>query len=190
MTESVAEVASELKATARPGFVSLAVKTVVCHTLTYMVMGALAYNLLNYAAVINNPNSGMRPATSLWVLFGAPLQVFRGVLFASVFYPLRAQLFGRRNGWLVMAWMLIGIGILGTFAAPGGSLEGFIYTTMPTAGQLRGYLEVVPQALLLSWLLCFWMNHARTKWLNWTLGILYALCVVLPGMALLAPKHG
>lgn len=173
----------------QPRFASLAVKTVVCHTLTYMVMGALAFHFLHYEAILNNPNSSMRPSTSLWVLFGAPLQIMRGILFATVFYPFRVRLFGRRNGWLLMAWMLVGIGILGTFAAPAGSLEGFIYTTIPISGQLRGYLEVVPQALLLSALLCYWVNHGEKRWLNWTLGVLYAICILLPLMALVAPNR-
>ena len=131
----------------------------------------------------------MRPTTSFWVILGVPLQVFRGVLFASVFYLFRDRLFGRKNGWLVMAWMLIGIGILGTFAAPPGSLEGFIYTTVPVRIQLRGYLEIVPQALLFSALLCYWVNHPGKKWMNWTLSVVYAICVTLPLMALVAPKR-
>jgi hypothetical protein len=173
----------------QPRFATLAVKTVVCHTITYMVMGALAYHFLHYADFINNPNSGMRPVTNLWVILGAPLQVFRGLLFASVLYLFRDQLFGRKNGWLVMAWMLIGIGILGTFAAPPGSLEGFIYTTVPVSVQLRGYLEIVTQALLLSALLCYWVNHPGRKWMSWMLGIVYAVCVTLPLLSLVAPKR-
>jgi hypothetical protein len=131
----------------------------------------------------------MRPITSLWVILGVPLQVFRGVLFASVFYFFRDQLFGRKNGWLLMAWMLIGIGILGTFAAPAGSLEGFIFTTTPIHLQVRGYLEIVTQAILLSALLSYWVNHPGRKWLNWTLGAAYFICVALPMMALVAPKR-
>jgi hypothetical protein len=173
----------------QPRFAPLAVKTVVCHTVTYMMMGALAYHFLHYADSINNPNSGMRPVTSLWVILGAPLQVFRGILFASVFYLIRERLFGRKNGWLVMAWMLIGIGILGTFAAPPGSLEGFIYTTVPVAMQLRGYLEVVTQALLLSALLCYWVNHPGRKGLSWTLSAVYVVCIGLPLLSLVAPKR-
>jgi hypothetical protein len=111
------------------------------------------------------------------------------VLFASVFYLFREGLFVRKNGWLRMAWLLIGIGVLGTFAAPPGSLEGFIYTTIPVVTQLRGYLEVVTQALLLSALLCYWINHPGKKWLNWTLGVVYAVCVTLPLMSLVAPKR-
>jgi hypothetical protein len=173
----------------QPRFVPLAAKTVVCHTVTYFVMGALAYHFLHYADFINNPCSGMRPITSLWVIFGPPLQIIRGILFASIFYLFRDQLFGQKNGWLRMAWMLIGIGILGTFAAPAGSLEGFIYTTTPIPMQLRGYLEIVTQALLLSALLSYWINHPGKKLLSWTLGVIYAVCVVLPMLALIAPQR-
>jgi magnesium-transporting ATPase (P-type) len=169
-------------------FLPLATKTVVCHTITYFICGALAYKFLHYADVINNPTSGMRPVTSMWVILGAPLQIFRGVLFAAVFYPFRERLFWRKDGWLMMALMLIGLGILGTFAAPGGSLEGFIYTTTPTLMQMRGYLEVVSQALLLSALLCYWVNHPAKKWLSWTLGTIYVICVALPVLGTLAAK--
>jgi hypothetical protein len=172
----------------QPRFLLLAAKTVVCHTITYLLMGALAAHFLHYEQIFNQPNSGLRPFGDVLVMLGAPLQIFRGILFASVFYLFREQFFGRPNGWLRMAWMLIGIGILGTFAAPAGSLEGFIFTTTPILTQMRGYLEVVPQALLLSALLCYWVNHPK-KGLNWTMGILYCLSIALPIVGLLAPRH-
>jgi len=166
----------------------LAVKTVICHTITYFVMGFLAFTFLHYADFINKPNSGMRPTTDTLVMLGPVLQIARGVLFALVFYPFRETLFTGRNGWLLIAWILIGVGILGTFAAPPGSLEGFIYTTAPAASQFLGYLEVVPQAVLLSFLLHYWVRNPGKKWLNWTLGAAYAICVLLPILGLLAPK--
>ena len=108
---------------------------------------------------------------------------------SQVFYPFRETLFGRKNGRLPMAWMLTAIGILGTFAAPGGSLEGFIYTTTPVWMQVRGYLEIVPQALLLSALLFWWVRHPGKQWLTTALTSLYVLCVALPILGLLAPKR-
>ena len=174
----------------QPGFLTLAWKTIICHTITYFVMGALAYHFLHYADIINKPGSGMRPVTSLWVIFGPALQIFRAILFASIFYLFREQLFGRKNGWLRMAWMLVGIGILGTFAAPPGSLEGLIYLTMPVSYQIHyGYPEVVTQAVLLSALLCYWVNNPGRKLLSGILIALYLVPVAAPVLALLAPKH-
>lgn len=170
-------------------FAPLAVKTVVCHTITYFICGLLAYNLLNYQAIIDNPCSHMRPITSLWVILGAPLQIFRGVLFASIFYLFRRELFGRKHGWLVMAWMLIGIGILGPFAGADGSLEGFIFLTTPVTAQIKGYLEIMTQAVLLSALLAYWVNHPGKKWMNWGLGVAYVIAAGLPMLALVAPKR-
>jgi hypothetical protein len=119
---------------------------------------------------------------------GPALQVFRGVLFAAVFYQFREPLLGPRTGWLLMGWM-IALGILGTFAAPPGSLEGFMYMTIPLRTQFQGYLEIVPQALLLSALLCYWVNHPGKKWLSWTLSVMYAVCVTLPLLSFVAPKR-
>jgi hypothetical protein len=173
----------------QPRFLPLAAKTVVCHTITYFLMGALAAHFLHYEQIFNQPNSDYRHFDDPLLILGAPLQIFRGILFASIFYLFREQLFGRGKGWLRMAWMLIGIGILGTFAAPSGSLEGFIFTTTPIPWQMLGYLEIVPQALLFSALLCYWIDHPK-KWLNWTLAVLYGISVALPILGLLARAGG
>jgi hypothetical protein len=116
------------------------------------------------------------------------LQPLRGLVFALVFYPLRECLFGKKNGWLLMGWMLIALGILSTFGPASGSIEGMIYTPVPILFQLRGWLEVVPQALLLSALLCYWVNHAEKKWLNWVLGIIFLVMMALPVLALVLRK--
>jgi hypothetical protein len=172
----------------QPRFLSLAAKTIVCHTLTYILMGILASHFLNYAEAFARPNSGMRPITDPWVMAGPLFQPLRGLSFALVFYPLRSLLFGRKNGWLLMAWMLIAVGILSTFGPASGSIEGMIYTLAPIREQLLGWLEIVPQALLLSALLCYWVNHPK-KWMNWLLGILFALMMALLILGLLMPKR-
>ena len=172
----------------QPRFLALAAKTMVSHTLTYFIMGLLAAHFLNYAALMARPDSGMLPITSPWVMAGPVLQPLRGLIFALVFYPLRESLFGRKRGWLLMAWMLIALGILSTFAAASGSVEGMIYTPAPILLQLRGWLEVVPQALLLSALLCYWVNHPEKKWLNWLLGVVFFIAMALPILGLLTRK--
>jgi hypothetical protein len=173
---------------AKPRFLPLAAKTAVCHTMTYMFMGVLAAHFLNYAELLARPDSGMRHINDPWLMAGPLFQPIRGLVFALVFYPLRETLFGKKNGWLLMAWMLIALGILSTFGPASGSIEGMIYTTAPIALQLRGWLEIVPQAVLLSALLCYWVNHPEKKWLNWLLGILFFVAMALPVLGLLARK--
>lgn len=118
---------------------------------------------------------------------GPLFQPIRGFIFALIFYPLRSYLFGR-SGWLLMGWMLIALGILSTFAAAPGSIEGMVYTTIPILQQLKGWLEVVPQALLLSALLCYWVTHPQRKWLSWLLGVLFFLTMALLVLGLLARR--
>jgi magnesium-transporting ATPase (P-type) len=179
-----------MKDSSQPSFLPLAAKTIVCHTITYFIMGVLAAHFLNYAELMARPDSGMKPITDPWVMAGPLFQPLRGLVFALVFYPFRERLFGTKNGWLLMAWMLIGLGILSTFGPASGSIEGMIYTPTPIRFQLRGWLEIVPQALLLSALLCYWVNHADKKWLNWLLGVVFFLMMALPVLGLLTRKAG
>jgi hypothetical protein len=172
----------------RPSFVTLAAKTMVCHTITYVICGILAAHFLDYGALFARTDSGMRLITDPWVMAGPLFQPLRGLVFASVFYCFRERLFGKKNGWVVMAWMLIGVGILSTFAAASGSIEGMIYTTLPPTYQVRGWLEVVPQALLFSGLLCFWVKRPDQKWFNWTLGGSFFVVMALPVLGLLARR--
>jgi hypothetical protein len=41
--------------------------------------------------------------------------------------------------------------------------------------QLRSYVEIVTQAVLLSALLCYWVNTPAKKWLTWLLSIVFSL---------------
>lgn len=161
----------------QPRFISIAAKAAVCHTVTYFLMGALAYHFLHYAELIAQPCSGMKPMSDPMVRGGVLFQPLRAVLFTTVFYPFRDRLFGTKNGWLLMGWMLVALGIFGTFAASPGSTEGFIYSTVAVRQQLLGLLEIIPQALLLSALLCYWVNNPGKKWFSWLMGA--AMFIVL-----------
>ena len=55
-------------------------------------MGALAHNLLHYAATINNPNSGDADDNQHLVLPGQALQIFRGILFRVSVPPVSDEL--------------------------------------------------------------------------------------------------
>ena len=171
----------------QPRFWGLAARTMVAHTITYFFMGVLAASVLDYKAAL------ARPELACWMRqFGDPLlmagplfQPIRGLVFALVFYPLRESLFGKKNGWLLMSWMLVALGILCTFGPAPGSFEGMVFTRLPILGQVTGWLEVVPQAFLLSALLCYWVNRPAKKWLNWTLGVVFFLLMSMSVLGLM-----
>ncbi len=165
----------------------LIIKTSVVHTITYFLMGLLAYGFLGYTERFAEADmvSWMRQTSDPIVMAGPLFQPLRGIIFALAFYPLREILFSRKNGWLVMGWLLVALGVLSTFGPTPGSIEGMIYTILPISGQLTGWLEVIPQALLLSAILHYWVNHPEKKWLNWALGTVFFVMMLLPVMGLL-----
>lgn len=85
--------------------------------------------------------------------------------------------------------MLVGPGILGTFLAPPGSMEGFRDTTTPIAVQIRGYPEIVPQALLLSALLCYRVNHPGKWRMSWLLSVFILARIASLILGILAGKR-
>lgn len=172
----------------QPRFLALAAKTIVVHTITYFFMGIIASTFLDYAEWFARPEMAcwMRQLDDPLIMAGPLLQPLRGLIFALAFYPLREILFGRKNGWLILWWLLVALGILSTFGPPPGSIEGMIYTRIPILDQLVGWLEVVPQALLLSVILFYWVNHPEKKWLNWVMGAVFFVMILMPVAGLLA----
>ncbi len=171
-------------------FVGLTAKTVVVHTVTYFAMGLLALTFLEYETAFAGPvtREYMRQTNDPLVALGPALQFIRGILFAVAFYPLREILFGRRNGWLITWLVLVMLGILSTFAAAPGSVEGLLYTKMPVGLQISGWLEIIAQAFLLSAILYYWVNHPKQKWLGWVLGIVYVLVIFFSVMGFVMAK--
>lgn len=154
-------------------------------------MGHQAMTVLDYRQAFLSPTMScwMRNLDDPLVKAGVLFQPLRGVLFALAFYRVRSVVFGKKHGWLVTGWLLVALGILGTFGPAPGSFEGMVFTRIP--GQYRGYMEVVPQAFLLSAIVGYWVRHAGKKWLNWLLGVLFAIAMLLSIVGLMAPaKQG
>jgi len=171
----------------RLSFWGITLKTMVVHTITYFVMGLLAFVLLDYSRKFAKPDLAlfMRQTDDPWVMAGPLFQPLRGILFGMVFFLLRDILFGRKNGWLVMWIMLVVVGILSTFGPSPGSIEGMIYTIWPIWDHITGWPEVMLQALLLSVILYYWVNHPEKKWLNWVLGVVFFLMLFFPALGLM-----
>jgi hypothetical protein len=172
------------------GLPRLMLQAVVVHTTTYFIAGLLAFTLMRYETTLSQPpwSSFMRPTSDPLVMAGPLLQPIRGILFASALYPFRDVIFGRRRGWLILWWLLVALGVLSTFGAAPGSVEGLIYTIIPPRAQILGLWEVLLQSFLFSTILFYWANHPGKRWLDWTLGVSFAVVIILPVLGLVAGR--
>jgi hypothetical protein len=167
---------------------SVILKTIVTHTVTYFLMGVISFALLDYAAGYAAPTVSqfMRQTSEKIVMAGPLFQPLRGLIFGLVIYLLREVFLQRRRGWLLLWATLVGIGILSTYGAAPGSIEGVIYTKLPLSFHLNGLPETLVQSLVFSGLLFYWVNHPEKKWLTWLLTIIFFIVLLLPALGLLA----
>lgn len=174
----------------RPTLLEALVKAIVTHTVTYFIMGLLASTILDYTGFFSQSSLSvmMRPTNDLWVMLGPLFQPIRGILFGLVFYLLREPFFGKKAGWLVMWFVLVAVGIFGTFGPSPGSLEGMLYTVFPLWVHLRGLPEVLLQSLFLSLIMFYWVRNPHKKWVSWVMGIAFFILMSLPILGLLATR--
>ncbi len=170
----------------RSAFTDTVIKTFIVHTVTYFVVGVLAFITLDYSTRYAAPAVAdfVRPTNDPLVTAGPLFQVVRGLLFGILFYLLREPFFGRQNGWLLLWATLVIIGIIGPFLAGPGTLEGLIYSRLPLDFQLISLPEVVVQSFFLSGLLFYWVRHRQNRWLSWVLAIAFSLIIVLTTLGL------
>lgn len=171
-------------------FLHLTVKTVIAHTVTYFLAGILAYTLGGYEKTFAEPplSHFMRPTSDRLVMAGPLFQPIRGLIIAAALYPLRSVLFAERRGWLILWWLLLALGVLSTYGPAPGSVEGLIYTIVPPLDQILGLWEVLLQSLLFSVVLFYWVRHPGLRWLDWMLGILFSIVMILPLLGLLVER--
>lgn len=171
----------------QPGLAGLTFRTIVVHTVTYFLMGVIAFFLLDYPDKYADPKVTvlMRSMDDPWLMAGPLFQPLRGILFALAFYPLRDILFREKKGWLVMWWMLVVVGILSPFGAAPGSIEGMVYTVLPLWFHLFGLPEILLQALLFSVILYYWVNHQEKECITWILVGIFFIVLLLTVLGLL-----
>ncbi|MDH4121301.1 MAG: hypothetical protein OEV94_06325 [Deltaproteobacteria bacterium] len=144
-------------------FKSVVLKTTVLHTGTYLIIGGLAYLLLDYPRKYADPSVAifMRQTSDPWVQAGILFQPVRGFLLGCVFYALRDVIFSRKDGWLRLWAMLVIVGVITPFGPAPSSIEGVVYTNLPLWFHLMALPEIFIQTLLLSFLTHVWVNRSR-----------------------------
>jgi hypothetical protein len=172
----------------QPSFGSVALKTTIVHTVTYFIVGLIAFTFLDYSVKYADPIVAnlMRQTDHPLVAAGPMFQVLRGFLFGIVFYALREIIFPQKRGWLILWLMLVIVGIISPFGAAPSSIEGMLYTVLPTWFHITGFPEVFIQAGLLAFLTHYWVNHPEKKWLSWAFGVMFVLVVLLSLLGMLS----
>lgn len=170
----------------RSAFTETVIKTVIVQTVSYFIVGVLAFLTLDYSTryAASAVAAFARSTNDPLVMAGPLFQVIRGLLFGILFYLLREPFFRRGNGWLLLWAALIIVGIIGPFLGGPGSLEGLVYSRLPLDFQLISLPEVLIQSLILSGLLFYWVRRPHNKWLGWVLGIIFSLIIVITTLGL------
>jgi hypothetical protein len=150
-------------------FLSFATKVTVAHVVSYLVIGAAAYQLLTKSFYEgNNPvfSTFMRsPAEpELWkhvMTWFIPGQVLRGVLMAAAHYPFVDTLkgWGRGKRFLSISGLYLVLGYWASAVAAPGTIDGLIYLRpeITPYAHLMVQPEIVVQGLILGAWVARWM---------------------------------
>ena len=169
-------------------FQDITIKTTIVHTITYFLVGLVAYFAFDYSTQFADPAlaSLMRPTNDPLVQAGILFQPIRGILFGLVFYQLQSVFFDKEKGYLNMWFILIIVGIFSTFGTAPGSIEGLIYTKVEFSGMWKGLSEVLLQSFLLSYVTWYWINHPKNKWLGRVFVTIFIVSLLIPALGLFA----
>jgi len=169
-------------------FPSIAVKTTLVHTVTYFLIGLLSFLFLDYSARYADPAVAvaLRQTDHPLVTAGPLFQVLRGFLFGIAFYALRDLIFPKQRGWLTLWLVLLIVGIFSPFSAAPGSIEGFVYSTLPMWFHLMSLPELIVQSFLLAFLTHYWVNHPEKRWLSILFGTLFVIITLLALLGILS----
>ncbi|WP_418678510.1 hypothetical protein [Alistipes finegoldii] len=148
------------------------------HVIAYFTAGVFALLFLDYRTHFSSESLAllMRPVSSPWVALGPGLQIFRGVLIALALLPVRGFLYGK-NGFLKLAWLVLGLSFISTIGPTPGSFDGYIYTILPVQYHLGGIPEAVLYTVLFAGILAFW--HKSGKRYVTVLSIVLVAVIVL-----------
>ncbi len=149
----------------KPSFVAFLGRVVVSHTLVYVAVAVVLSLVPGYRelTVTQELAQLLRPEDSPWHYAAPFLQPVRGLVLAFVFWPVWGGFVTARMGWLKLALVLIGVGVLGGPLVGAGSFEGVLRTGASGRTHLAAVPEALAYAVLFSTLLVTWDRSARRK---------------------------
>jgi len=131
--------------------VKLFSKVILAHLITYIVVGNIAFILLNYGDYVET--IGFRPMEEIRLSTVVLGQIVRGILLGVVIWWIKDSIFGKKLAWLKLWAILVILGIISTYEPARFSVEGFIYLA-PIEDLPRNIclsvIEILVQPLLFS----------------------------------------
>ena len=126
------------------------------HVIAYFTAGVFALLFLDYRTHFSSESLALliRPVSSPWVALGPGLQIALALL------PVRGFLYGK-NGFLKLAWLVLGLSFISTIGPTPGSFDGYIYTILPVQYHLGGIPEAVLYTALFAGILAFWHKSGK-----------------------------
>ena len=145
-------------------------KFATVHTITYWIVGAIAYPLINKEFYVgDNPVFSSFMVTQedgelwskvlVWIL---PGQLIRGILIGIAFYPFYPILnnWTYKNRFMTIASIYIIIGFWASAVAAPGTIDGMIY--MRPEITIMTHLKVQPEIMIQGLLMSAWI----AKWMK------------------------
>ncbi len=136
--------------------IKFVIKVALLHTVSYFICGLIFSKLFNYEILfkLQNVQYFMRDAYGISSLFGPFVQIIRGAVIGCVFLMLKDNLLKRKNAWLYVWLLFVGLGIICTPAASPASIEGLVYSQLP----LEFHLKILPELLVQTLLFSLWIT--------------------------------
>ncbi|MFN4179316.1 MAG: hypothetical protein ACK4I8_03300, partial [Armatimonadota bacterium] len=150
-------------------FVNFALKVIVAHTVTYFIVGAIAYQVLTkplyigeHAVMATFMRTEAEP--EIWrhvMIWFLPAQVMRGFLMAVALFPFLDALVGWNlaKRFLTIAGVYLIFGFWASAVAAPGTIEGLVYLRpeFTLSVHLTVQPEIIVQGVLMSALIAYWV---------------------------------
>ena len=146
------------------------------HFISYFFAGIFALVVVNYKDLFATEELSllMRPVSDPIVALGPFLQLFRGLIIALVLLPIRKVIVNENHGFIKLGILILGLSLISTIGPTSGSFEGYIYTIIPAAYQMLGYIEA--SIYISLFLVILWSSYKFEKrWMNISFLILVAI---------------
>jgi hypothetical protein len=168
-------------------------RMIVVQFLTYFFVGVLAVlsGVHIYAYYEAHPDplvtAIQRPISSPLVMAGPLFQLLRAAVFAVALFPFRRVFLERKWGVAYLWGLFLALAIFAPAGEAPGSIEGVVYTNLPTLFHLIYLPEILVQTLAFSWLFVTWEHHKGKKLLTIPLVIVFVLILATQILGVVLP---